>query len=109
MIKNASNFHDINVIMSDGSVRTYVRQSKDFPMPRCTQSQEVVDEIDGVEITRQKFGEVYDLPPYEEGVFWIVSRLVAEAAKGRKDLLVPGPQIKGEDGVVVGCKGLSVL
>lgn len=109
MIKNGSNFHDVNVVMSDGSVRTYVRQSKDFPMPRVTQTQVVVDKIDGIEITRQKFGEVYDLPPYEEGTFWIVSRIVAEAARDRKDLLIPGPQIKGEDGTVVGCKGLSVL
>lgn len=76
---------------------------------RCSQSEEIVGAIDGIQITKQTFGEVSGLPAPVEGTYYIVSRLVAQAATGRTDLLVPGPCIKGEDGRPIGCNGLCVV
>ena len=97
--------HEVNVVTPEGVI--------DFAptgvVPRCSQSNEVVASICGIEVTRQTFGDVVDLPPQEEGVFLIVSRLVASACPERHDLLIPGPLVRGEDGRPRGCQGLSVL
>lgn len=109
VIKNASNLHPVNVLLPSGEVKVYAKQPDDFKMPRAEMGSKVVEEIDGVPISEQDFGKVYDLPEEEEGIFWIVSRIVAENAPHRRDLLIPGPQKLGEDGKVRLCEGLSRL
>lgn len=98
--------HTINVVVSDGNII-------DIPVSgivaRCSQSNELVGEINGIPVSRQIFGEVVDLPEAKEGVAFIVSRLVASACPERKDLLIPGPLVRDDEGRPVGCKGLSVL
>lgn len=105
MFKNLTP-HEINVVDAEG------HHVLDVPasgiVARCSQHEQKITEIDGVEITRQFFGEVEGLPSPEEGTWFIVSRLVAQAAGlSRTDLLVPGPLVRGEDGQPVGCRGLS--
>lgn len=78
-------------------------------VPRCEQHEERVGTIAGIPVTRQVFGEVIDLPEPEEGVFFVVSRMVAAACPERRDLLIPGPLIRDENNNVVGCRGVSVL
>jgi hypothetical protein len=68
----------------------------------------VIEEIDGIKITRQYFGEVENLPPQNKVDRFIVSRMVAEACH-RPDLLVPGPAVRDENGKIVGCNGLSIV
>ena len=65
-------------------------------------------DVDGVviETFTSSFGEVENLPPQEEGVMVIVSALVADATKGRDDLLVPGELVRDDGGNIVGCKSL---
>lgn len=69
----------------------------------------LTDEETGAIITvfKTEYGEVEGLPPYEEGVYYVVSGLVKAACPDRKDLLVPGKQIRNEAGQVIGCEGLS--
>lgn len=69
----------------------------------------VLDVIDGIKITKQTFGEVTGLPEPRDGVYYIVSKIVAQACPDRHDLLIPGPAVKGEDGRPIGCNGLSVI
>ena len=77
---------------------------------RVTETKNVAPSIvvDGVIIETfiSSFGEVENLPPQEEGVMVIVSALVASAAKGRDDLLVPGELVRDDGGNIVGCKSL---
>ncbi len=54
-----------------------------------------------------KFGEVQDLPEFQEGVFLLVSSMVREAQKDRPDLLSPGELIRDDKGAVVGCKNFD--
>ncbi len=65
--------------------------------------------ISGTEVPvyQDTYGELNDLPEQQEGTFLVVSRLVAAAAKGRNDLLVPGALIRNEAGQPIGCKGLA--
>ena len=53
------------------------------------------------------FGAVEGLPDPEEGVVWIVSRVVAEAAKERDDLLVTDDAVRDDQGRIIGCRALA--
>lgn len=66
-----------------------------------------VGEVEGYPLFRTEFGEVVGLPPYQEGVYHIVSRVVAAALPGRKNLLVPSGLVRGEGGKVTGAKGFE--
>lgn len=98
--------HQLDVVCEDGTILTIEASGI---VPRCTQTEAHVASINGIAVTKQVFGEVINLPEAQPETFLVVSRLVATAAKGRKDLLVPGPMIRGEDGRPCGCRGLSVI
>ena len=70
-----------------------------------------------VEIRKRKFTEVtyfkggveMPLPPEQEGVLYIVSRITAEALPGRSDLLMVDGTVRDDDGRIIGCTGFSQL
>ena len=76
---------------------------------RCEQKQEYVETWLIIPITRQTFGKVTGLPAPHEGVRYIVSSRVADACPDRKDLVVPGPAVRDENGNQIGCEGFSVM
>lgn len=96
--------HTINVFDGDTEVLTIAPSGT---VTRCTQKDVLDTEVNGVKIFRQEFGDVVDLPEPNEGVFFVVSRLVASAAAGRNDLLVPGALKRNDQGQPVGCIGLA--
>jgi hypothetical protein len=70
-----------------------------------------------VEIRERKFTSVtyseggveMPLPPEQEGVLYIVSRITAEALPGRSDLLMVDGTVRDDDGRIIGCTGFSRL
>lgn len=98
--------HPINLYIN-GVLNSTIMQSGEIA--RCTQSQKYVETWLGIPITRQTFGDVIGLPAPKEGTRYIVSSKVAEACPDRKDLLIPGPAVRDEEGNQIGCEGLSVL
>lgn len=56
-----------------------------------------------VEVTERSFGDVTGLPAPEEGVWLIVSSVVAAAAPARRDLLTPAGLVRSDTGAVIGC------
>ena len=54
-------------------------------------------------------GEIVGLPPVQEGVMYVVSNVVAQAAHAaaRKDVLVPYDLVRDRHGTIVGCRGFS--
>ena len=56
-------------------------------------------------VSRITFGEIAGLPVPEAGTVFVVSALVAEAAK-RSDVFSPGELVRDEAGVVTGANGL---
>jgi hypothetical protein len=102
--------HTINVRIGDNDVS--------FPpagtVARVATTSEVVAHVDvspGVTapIARQAFGEVTGLPEPESGTLFVVSVLVAQAAK-RPDVVSPdtGPTAIRENGQIVAVRGFVV-
>lgn len=76
---------------------------------RAKEEVEVVGNINGIDIVRKRFTDVVDLPDYQDGVYYVVSLIVAQALPERKDLLCPGEQIRDEQGRIIGCKNLCII
>ena len=72
---------------------------------RVAASSVEVAPIGGIPTVITEFGEVTGLPDPQEGVFLIVSGMVASAAP-REDVLSPGEHVRDEENKIVGCKGL---
>lgn len=62
--------------------------------------------IDGIPVFKTSFGEIQDIPEAQEGVIYVASLLVAQAAK-RADVFSPGELLRDEAGQPVGCLGLA--
>lgn len=100
--------HIINIF--DGHRHLRDIPVSDRPIPRCHQESTIAGYIDGITITYQDFaGAVENVPYPEEGVYYVVSRLVAEALPQRTDFLVPGPLVRDANGQPCGCKGLAII
>lgn len=97
--------HAINLYV-DGVEKSVIESSG---VARCAQTNELVGDVLGIPVYQCRFGEVTGLPAPQPGTAYIVSRIVAEALKGRDDIFVPGPMVRGEDGRPVGCEGLSKI
>lgn len=101
--------HKINIVSEDGSKLYDVPVSG--TVARCSQAETHLFDLQvgevSIPVTGQSFGEVIDLPSPQEGILYIVSRLVASACPDRDDLLVPGPLVRNDEGQPVGCRGLS--
>lgn len=98
--------HDIKVVDNEGNLIVSVPHEE---TPARVSSETIqVGDLGGIPVTKTVFGTVTGLPPQEEGTRYIVSRMVASAATGREDLLVPGLQVRNADGQVVGCKSLDL-
>jgi hypothetical protein len=54
-----------------------------------------------------QYGAIHDLPPRQEGTDYIVSLVVALAARGRDDLLAPFVEVRNDDGTMIGCRYLQ--
>lgn len=77
---------------------------------RVATSTEVVAQLMGRPISRTTFGEVTGVPAPKEGVVFLVSTIVAQAAR-RPDVVSPdtGPTAVRKDGQVVAVRGFQVF
>jgi hypothetical protein len=76
-------------------------------LPRVKMSNEPAEPIDGIPVETVIYGEIEGLPDYQEGVYYIVSGLVAAAAskQGRTDCLATGALVRDEanPSSILGC------
>jgi len=100
--------HPLSLRQADGS-------TLDLPpsgtIARVASTDQVVGLIEGLPLHQMVLGqEVQGLPPPQEGTYYVVSLVAAQAAKaqGRWDVLAPGPAIRDEQGRVIGADGLSI-
>ncbi len=103
--------HDVNIVGEDGSVVATIPASGIIPRCQATTEEVSTVQVDGVTIplTASHFGDVYDLPEASDGTLFIVSRVVADAAPERHDLVVPDQLVRDSSGQVVGAKSLSFV
>ena len=99
--------HAIN-LMADGETVT-LKPSGIVARCATTRTQVDVLTVDGVQIPVNQigFGAVQGLPDPVNGVFFIVSSLVANAAKGRQDLLTVDDAVRDAGGNIIGCRALA--
>lgn len=75
---------------------------------RCLVERRQIGEIDGITLNTSVFGEVTGLPEPQEGVFFLVSRIVAEAMAGsREDLVVVDETVRDDEGRIIGARALA--
>lgn len=104
--------HKIVVVGEDGTVLAEIAPSGS--VARVATSRTEIGSIDGgdgvtIPIYSTAFGAVEGLPAPEAGTIFVVSALVAGAAKGREDVVSPGELVRGADGQPIGCRGFSRL
>lgn len=101
--------HAVNVIGDGNSVTITIESSGN--VARCSQTINIVDTIDlnnvAIPISSSSYGEVVDLPAPQDGVYYVVSRLVMSACPNRQDLLVPNDLVRDDAGRVIGCRSLA--
>jgi hypothetical protein len=100
--------HAINLMAGDVNI---VIQPSGI-VARCAATREQVNSIEvaGIvfPINEIGFGEVQGLPAPKPDTFYIVSSLVANAAKGyRSDLLTVDDAVRDAGGNIIGCRALA--
>lgn len=100
--------HTINIYAGD--VLECIRTIEPSGVARADYTQETLGNLDGIPIVRNEYGLPTNLPAPQEGVYYIVSKLVADAARnnGRAtdDLLLTGELVRDNDNRVIGCRVL---
>ena len=98
--------HEVTLVNDQGDI-TLVIEPEGTPA-RCVVKREIAFIADGISVNKSVFGEVVGLPEPIEGTWYIVSRIVAEAAQ-RSDLLVPDETVRNQEGQIVGCKSFATV
>lgn len=96
--------HAINIMDSEGKEILTLEPSG--ICPRCSVERKKVGDINGIPINKSVFGDVYDLPSPQPDTIYIVSRVVAEAAR-REDLYIVDDAVRDENGKIIGCRALA--
>lgn len=100
--------HMLNIIAADGSTIYNIAPEGNGNIARVSSTSNVVGTINGINVSRQTFGKVMGLPDAQDGVVYIVSRMVKDRVPDRNDVLVPGASVRDENGVTIGANGLSL-
>lgn len=97
--------HSLNIVAADGS-------TVDIPpsgnIARVGSISSIVATVNGININKQTFGKVMDLPDAQDDVVYIVSRMVKDRVPDRDDVVVPGVPFRDTDGKIIGAWGLSL-
>lgn len=85
-------------------------QIKTSGTARCNVVNEEIGEINGIPVRKNSYGEITGLPDPEEGTVYIVSSVIANAVKEKRDdCVIVDQTVRNEQGLIVGCKGFAVL
>ena len=101
--------HAVNIVGDDNSVVITIEASGN--VARCSQTIDIVGSITvnsiAIPVSSSSYGEVVDLPAPQDGVYYVVSRLVMSACPAREDLLGPNDLVRNDAGQVIGCRSLA--
>ena len=98
--------HILNIIAADGST-VYIPPDGNR-IARVGSISSIVATVNGININKQTFGKVMDLPDAQDDVVYIVSRMVKDRVPDRDDVVVPGVPFRDTDGKIIGAWGLSL-
>lgn len=104
--------HVINLLTNTGEVVAIEPISKDKPARVTATLKDCgVFEANGLIFnhTEQAFGDIINLPDEQKGMYFIVSRIVADAAPKRKDLVIVNDLVRDEQGLVRHARSISFI
>lgn len=97
--------HTLSIIKADGST---IDIQPSGNIARVSSTSTIVATFKGINVSQQTFGDVINLPDSEEGIIYIVSRMVKDRVPDRADVLVPGAPVRDAEGKIIGANGLSL-
>lgn len=98
--------HPVTVVGDNGEVvMTIPASGQVLRLPEVTVP---AGEIQGVPLVRKVLDPAAELPPHQEGTYYIVSLPVAQVAR-REDFLVPDDLVRDDQGRVLGCRRFAVV
>lgn len=98
--------HNINLYKDGQLVETILASGV---VARVSMTTEVIGTLNDFEVRRNAYSEVMNLPEKTENTVYIVSSLVAQAAKDRDDLVITDGAVRDTDGRIIGCTGFAVI
>lgn len=98
--------HILNIVAADGST-VYIPPDGNR-IARVGSTSSIVATVNGININKQTFGKIVDLPDAQDDVVLIVSRMVKDRVPDRADVVVPGVPFRDADGKIIGAWGLSL-
>lgn len=96
--------HDVHVLVDEGVVRIIPKTGK---VARVKQTTRPAGKLDGIALVETESGALEGLPRPRPGVVYLVSQVLAQAARSRTDLVFPGEAVRDSEGRVVATKGLA--
>lgn len=79
-------------------------------LARVSEKCVVIGKMNGIDICKMQYSDVTGLPPENNNDVYIVSSIVANALKGkRNDIYVPCISLRDKDGRIIGCEKLAKL
>jgi len=103
--------HPIVVMNDSGEV--VLRVPPSGKVARVAVKRVRVGDVNGIPLYRVKYGKVENLPPPRDGTLYIVSLLVLQACRDRKDLIAPDTSpasaVRDASGKIVGVKAFTTL
>ena len=96
--------HPITFIDKNNNIIEVIKSSG---LARVSSETVVTSEINGIPVTSTVYGEIEGLPEEQDGVIYVVSNLVAQRCAHRNDVFIPNELVRGEEGVIVGCRSLG--
>ena len=100
--------HMLNIIAADGSTIYNIAPEGNDNIARVSSISNIVGTINGINVSRQTFGKVMGLPDPEDGIVYVVSRMVKDRVPDRNDVMVPGAPVRDSEGKIIGANGLSL-
>lgn len=95
--------HALSLLAQDGSA---VALPPSGVVARRAVLRRTAEEVAGLPVAVEALGPVEGLPAPEDGVIYVISRLVAEAVPHRTDVLAPGEPVRDDGGRIIGARGL---
>ena len=98
--------HDVKATNSDGEIITFPKGNN--PAPRLKEIVCPAFQADGFNVNFVEMVPETDLPEPQQGVYYIVPKLIQDAFPERCDLLSPGKIERKPDGTPDHCKGFYI-
>ena len=99
--------HTVNILLESSKV---INIQPSGVAPRIEQENHLLGvEICGVPVSKAVYGKTQNLPEEQNGVCYIVSKMVVDANPSRGDLFYPNDIVRDEKGRIIGCKSITNL